>query len=148
VIRFVTRGTSNTVINVFDPSWSLVESIDWKYDPNLGTGVPSPLEVGSQSKTDLSSSRKQQGEWSDPVPATGETRITGVETITTKAGKFETYRIEASSKFSSPNADIENKSTYWFSPKIDHWVRLQFEQRSGGRLVLKTSQELLEYKIR
>jgi hypothetical protein len=92
-----------------------MESAEWKYDPNLGTGVPNPLEVGTTSRSDLSSSRKQQGEWSDPVPATGEAKIMAVETLTTKAEKFETYRIESSSKFSSPAAEIENRSTYWFS---------------------------------
>jgi hypothetical protein len=151
VVRFNTRGISNNTIDVYDQNWNAMEARGWKYEPNLGTGVPSPLNVGSHSRTDVSASQQQQSGWSDPSPAIGEATITAVETITTKAGKFETYRVESSSKFSSPTApltEIEIKNIYWFSPKIDHWVKLQLEQRSGGRLVSKTSQELIEYKIR
>ena len=151
VVRFNTRGISNNTINVYDENWNLKEASGWKYEPHLGIGVPSPLNVGSQSKTDVSASQQQQTGWSDPRPATGEARITAVETIATKAGKFETYRVESSSKSSStiaPLTEIETKYILWFSPKADHWVKAQVEQRSDGRLVSKTSQELIEYKIR
>jgi hypothetical protein len=153
VLRFNTRGNSNNTIQVYAQNWNLVESPGWKYEPHLGTGVPSPLNVGSQSRTDVSFIQQQQtGGWSDPRPGIGEARITAVETITTKAGRFETYRVESSSKFfpspSAPLTETETKIIYWFSPKIDHWVKWQYEQRSGGRLVSKLSQELIEYKIR
>jgi hypothetical protein len=152
VLRYNTRGNSNYAIYVFDQSWNMVESPGLKYAPHLGTGVPSPLEVGTQSQTDLSSSRQQQGgEWSDSAPVTGEAKIVAVETIATKAGKFETFRIETVTKFSLPAApltEVETKEIFWFVPRIDHWVKLQFERRSGGRLVLKSSQELIEYKIK
>jgi hypothetical protein len=152
VLRYNTRGNSNYAIYVFDQNWNMVESPGLKYAPHLGTGVPDPLEVGSQSRTDISSSRQQQGgEWSDPAPVTGEAKIVAVETIATKAGKFEAFRIETVTKYSLPAApltEVETKETFWFVPRIDHWVKLQFERRSGGRLVLKSSEELIEYKIK
>jgi hypothetical protein len=146
VLRFNVRGTVNYSVYAFDRNWNIVESPNWKYEPHLGTGVPNPLAVGSQSTTELLASRKQQGEWTEPAPATSEAKIAAVETVTTKAGKFETYRIETSATFSA--AESETNQLYWFAPKIDHWVKTQYERRSGGRLVEKTSQELIEYKIK
>jgi hypothetical protein len=35
----------------------------------------------------------------------------------------------------------------WFSPKLDHWVKWDWESRIGGRLVQKTHGELIEYKL-
>jgi hypothetical protein len=47
-----------------------------------------------------------------------------------------------------PNAETVTKIVLWFAPRIDHWVKLQIETRNGGRLASKTSQELIEYKIK
>jgi hypothetical protein len=49
--------------------------------------------------------------------------VVDCETVTTKAGSFDTVRIESSFKLSAATTPLkEGESTYvlWFSPKLDH----------------------------
>jgi hypothetical protein len=45
-VRFKILGTSNEGLNVYDRSWNLINSGPWKYSPNDGSGVRTPLAIG------------------------------------------------------------------------------------------------------
>jgi hypothetical protein len=142
----------NNSVLVYDENWNLIEGGAWKTEPHLGDGLPDgPLEVGAQSTAEATTSVQLSSGWTDPEPINCEQKITAAETVTTKAGKFDTYRVEDTCKFSNPAQPltvIESKTTLWFSPRVDHYVKAQFEQRSDGRLAVKTNQELIQYKLR
>jgi hypothetical protein len=151
VMRSNTRGLANYVINLFDENWNLLEGGSFKYEPHMGNGLPGSLAVGSQSSTELTIRQQQQNGWTDAGPAAAEAKIVAAEPIATKAGKFETLRLESWFKSTAANAQLLNSETtyiVWFSPELDHWIRFDLEQRSSGRLVLKTRSELIEYEVR
>jgi hypothetical protein len=45
-VRFSIQGTPNGGFNVYDRSWNLISNGPWKYSPNDGSGIRTPLEVG------------------------------------------------------------------------------------------------------
>src|ERR1700733_15161439 len=48
-VRFRKVGASNEDgFNVYDRSWNVVEARPWRYSPNDGSGIQSPLEVGKK----------------------------------------------------------------------------------------------------
>jgi hypothetical protein len=78
-----------------------------------------------------------------------ESEVTAAEMVTTKAGRFETYRVEFVARFSpSLFRHDEINAVVWFAPRIDHWVKSYEEGHKDGRLVLKRTQTLIEYKVR
>jgi hypothetical protein len=151
VMRTNVRGVNPTA-SVYDKNWNAVELGAYKYQPNNGQGVPEPLQIGSKSKINATFSVQSATGWSDPRPLSIEAEIVSTEIMSTKAGKFETYRIEITSTLhgwpTQPLSVNELKMVGWFSPKIDHFVRVQLESRTDGRLVSKVSSELIEYQIK
>jgi hypothetical protein len=150
VVQINSRRNSNNVLFIYDRDWNLIESGAWKYEPSHGTGNPNSLVVGSESSTEVKAYQQQQTGWADPRPGTGQSRVVDSETVTTKAGRFDTVRIESSFRSSAAATPLtEGERTYvlWFSPKLDHWVKWDWESRIGGRLVQKTHGELIEYKL-
>jgi hypothetical protein len=150
VIRINVRG-ANPTVSVYDKNWNVVDSGSVKYHPNNGEGVPEPLQIGSKSKINATFSSQLATGWSDPKPLYVEAEIVSSEITSTKAGNFETYRVERSSTLhgwgNQPLSVNVLKMVGWFSPKIDHFVRIQLESRTDGNLVSKLSVELIEYKI-
>ena len=144
VVRENTRGLTSHNVIVYDKDWNVLETMSLKFEPYSGTGVPTLLEIGSTFKAARSIRSKQKTGWSGVSPVITEMKVASIETITTKAGKFETYRIEGSMKM----GEHENKIVYWFSPKIDHWVKTQLEVRLNGRLIEKFDRELINYELR
>jgi hypothetical protein len=62
----------------------------------------------------------------------GHAKVTGQETITTKAGTFDTFKIETVLT-RRPINDSTRKSEIaaqaWYSPTIDHWVKRTYQVR-------------------
>jgi hypothetical protein len=150
VIRMNVRG-ANPTVSLYDKNWNVVDSGSVKYQPNNGEGVPEPLQIGSKSKINATFSSQLATGWSDPKPVYFEAEIVSSEITSTKAGNFETYRVERTATLrgwgNQPLSVNVVKTVGWFSPKLDHFVRIQIESRTDGYLILKLSGELIEYKI-
>ena len=72
----------------------------------------------------------------------------GQESITTKAGTFDTFKIET--KFTGRNVNnptLKNEVTSltWYAPAIDHWVKRTFVSRADKHLEIDNAIELVEY---
>jgi len=151
VLGFQIRGFNSHSIQTYDRNWNLIEGNGWKYDPNAGGGVSDSISVGDQRSTTPMASWQLQPEYSEPRPEKNENKVLSEDEVTVKAGKFDTYQIESVLRYNSPNQPLTvnvTTLTYWFAPKIDHWVKYTYEWRQDDRLVTKTSAELIEYKLK
>ena len=145
-MRFKIVGTSNEGFNVYDRSWNLVSTAQWRYSPNQGsTGIQAPLEVGKGWSFQSNNTNSSNGAiWKE----TGTSKVVGQETVTTKAGTFDTFRIETS--FTIQNTkDVTKKNEVvfqtWYAPAIDHWVKRVNVIKADGHLRSSETVELIEF---
>jgi hypothetical protein len=143
-IKFV--ETSKEGFNVYDRSWNLLSAPNWKYSPYQGSmGIQTPLEVGKSWAFRADGTNITNGAiWKE----NGTSKIVGQETLTTKAGTFETFKIETN--FSAQNVkDLTRKtevaSQTWYAPAIDHWVKRATVTKVDKHLRSSETVELVEY---
>ncbi len=145
-VRFRKVGASNEDgFNVYDRSWNVVEARPWRYSPNDGSGIQSPLEIG---KTWLVKTNNINGTTGSVWRRSGISKVVGQENITTKAGTFETFKIETTftgTNVKNPMMKNEVTSTTWYAPAIDHWVKRTFVSRANNHLQINNVMELVEY---
>jgi hypothetical protein len=143
--RIAQLGNANSGYQTFDRSWNMTNSGIWRYTPNDGTGIRTPLAVGkswSFKSTDVNSTAGVNWKRS------GTSKVVAQESVTTRAGTFDTFKIETS--FQTQNANDPTKKFQavqqtWYAPVIDHWVKRSFVLRSDGRIREKNTIELVEY---
>lgn len=78
----------------------------------------------------------------------GISKVVGEESVTTKAGTFDTFRIEttfAGTNVNNPTLKNDVTSTTWYAPAIDHWVKRTFVSRANKHLRINDVTELVEY---
>lgn len=130
---------------VYDRSWNMVEGGTWRYSPNDGSGIQSPLAVG---KTWPVRTNNINGTTGAIWRRSGISKVVGQENITTKAGTFETFKIETTftgTNVKNPLMKNEVTSTTWYAPEIDHWVKRTFVSRANRHLHINNVFELAEY---
>jgi hypothetical protein len=143
--RIATLGNSNSGYQTFDRSWNLISNGAWRYTPNDGSGVRLPLAVGKTwpiKSTDLNSTAGYSSKRS------GTSKVVGQESVTTRAGTFDTFKIEASYQVQAVNDPTKKAQIVqdtWYAPAINHWVKRSFASRSDGRVREKSTVELVEY---
>jgi hypothetical protein len=143
--RIAQLGNSNTGYQTFDRSWNLANNGIWRYTPSDGTGIRPPLAVGktwSFKSTDLNSTAGVSWKRS------GTAKVVAQESVTTRAGTFDTFKIETSFQIQNandPTKKLQAVQQSWYAPAIDHWVKRSFVSRSDGRVRDKTTIELVEY---
>jgi hypothetical protein len=142
-VDFANTGRTNNLL--YDHSWNLLRSGFYKYSPDDGTGFKLPLTVGAQWKFSGDVLNSSNGR---TFKRTVNSKVTSQESITTKAGTFETFIIET--KFTGkPVQDIttlnETSVRTWFSPDINHWVKRSYAYRQNGHLMENNTFELTEY---
>ena len=79
---------------------------------------------------------------------TGRSKVVGQETVTTRAGTFETFKIETTvlrRPTNDPTRKMEITVQTWYAPSIDHWVKRTFVSRGNGNLLANNTVELVEY---
>jgi hypothetical protein len=146
-IRFRTVGAGNKEdgFSIYDRSWNMVEARPWRYSPNDGTGIQSPLAVGKTWPVRTNNINSANGAvWR----RSGVSKVVGEESVTTKAGTFETFKIETTftgTNVNNPTLKNEVTSTTWYAPAIDHWVRRTFVSRANKHLQIDDLIELIEY---
>jgi hypothetical protein len=130
---------------VSDRSWNLMTFGDWRYSPNDGSGIQLPLTVG---KTWSFKCNEVNASTGNIRKRSGSSKITGQETVTTKAGTFETYKIETTYVARGvKDLTRTNDVTYevWYAPAIDHWVKRTFVSRVDKHLMYNNTIELVDY---
>jgi hypothetical protein len=143
--RVAQLGNSNAGYQTFDRSWNLMNNGTWRSTPNDGTGIRSPLAVGktwSFKATDLNSTAGVSWKRS------GTAKVVAQESVTTRAGTFDTFKIETSFQIQNandPTKKLQAVQQSWYAPAIDHWVKRSFVSRSDGRVRDKNTIELVEY---
>jgi hypothetical protein len=143
--RIAQLGNANAGYQTFDRSWNMTNSGIWRYTPNDGTGIRTPLAVGktwSFKSTDLNSTAGISWKRS------GTSKVVAQESVTTRAGTFDTFKIESSFQIQNandPTKKVQVVQQSWYAPAIDHWVKRSFLSRSDGRVRDKNTIELVEY---
>lgn len=144
-IRMSVLGNANTGYFNFDRSWNLVTNGVWKHTPNDGTGIRAPMTVGkswSFKSTDVNSTA--HATWK----RSGTSKVVAQESVTTKAGTFDTFKIQTSIQLQNsidPTKKAQSLQDTWYAPAIDHWVKRTAETRIDGKLRDKNTTELIEY---
>jgi hypothetical protein len=138
-------GKSDTGYATFDRSWNTTNNGIWRFTPNDGTGVRPPLAVGktwSFKDTEVNT----MGGFS--ARRTGSAKVIAQESVTTRAGTFDTFKVETSYQLQSsndPTKKFQIVQQMWYSPVIDHWVKRTFVSKSDGQVRENSSLELVEY---
>jgi hypothetical protein len=138
-------GKPNAGYVTYDHSWNALNSGDWRYTPNDGTGVRLPLAVGKKWTFQSANSNSTQGL---SFKRSGTSMVTAQESITTSAGTFDTFKIETSYSMrnaNDPTKKFDFKLVTWYAPAINHWVKRISTTRSVGNLRDNSSVELVEY---
>jgi hypothetical protein len=142
--RSALLGNSNFGFQTYDRSWNLINNGTWRYTPNDGTGIRAPLAVGktwSFKSTDLNSTAGVSWKRS------GTTKVVAQESVTTRAGTFDTFKLEISFQIQNandPTKKFQAVQQTWYAPAINHWVKRAFVSRSDGRVREKNTIELVE----
>jgi len=143
--RFSLLGNPNSNSAVFDRSWNLANDGVWRHAPHDGTGIRLPLAVGKTWGFKSNDVNLNNGaSWS----RSGTSKVVGQESTTTKAGTFDTFKIETSyttHNVSNPTRSAQVTLQTWYAPSIDHWVKRTFTSRVAGRLLENNTQILVEY---
>jgi len=116
----------------------------WQFRPS-GYGIMKPLEVNKEWRNEANARNLKTGV---NVHNSVVAKVAGQEKLSTAAGEFDTFRIEA--KILEVNTNDQTKSsaatqTTWYAPAINRWVKRKTEVRADGRLKDSFFEELTEY---
>jgi hypothetical protein len=145
-VDVLNKDESSSII--YDKSWNEISEGTRRFSPNSGTGVRLPLAL----KADWNAAVVEVNEVDDynkyAWAISVHSRVTGQETITTKAGTFQAYIIETTQDVRSTKDPIPNSAQIstltWFSPELNHWVRRDVVRRY--RTIIRSNMiELVEY---
>ncbi len=144
-IRVGVLGNPNSGYLTFDHSWNLTYNGIWRYSPNDGTGVRAPLAAGKTWPVKGTDTNTTAGvSWK----RSGTAKVVAQESVTTRAGTFDTFKIETSLQFQNANDPTKKYQAVlqtWYAPVIDHWVKRTFVSRIEGHVRDKNTNELVEY---
>lgn len=144
-MRYEVKNSSTEGFNTYDRSWNLKGSAPWKYQPHNGAGIQSPLKVGASWKSTGDDVNPTNG---DSWKRTSHSKVVSQETVTTRAGTFETFKVETTIN-RHPTKDPTRKNEVvqqtWYAPSIDHWAKRIFVSRENNLLRIHNTFELVEY---
>jgi hypothetical protein len=138
-------NTNDQRLQLYDRSWNLLRTGGWLYFPNDGISeMQTPLTVGKTWAFHSKAVWDGGFTWD----RSGSSTVVGQETVTTKAGTFETFRIEttyAAHAFKDPDTTEELTRQMWYAPSIAHWVKQERRLRKNDRLSSHFTIELAEF---
>lgn len=142
--RVTVRGKDrpNTVIYATD--WGRIDDGRWRNRP-AGIGIKTPLEIGKEWRSDTNGKSLQTGV---AMRSTGVAKVVAQESVTTTAGTFDTFKVEANIR--QINANDQTKSstileTSWYAPVVNRWVKRQTVIKFEGRVRESRTEELTDY---
>jgi hypothetical protein len=68
--------------------------------------------------------------------------------VTTQAGTFDTFKVESTYQIhgsNDPTKMIQVVADSWYAPVVDHWIKRTVVQRSQGKVLERSTIELIEY---
>jgi len=144
-VRTATTGNSQSGSTSYDRSWNRTRNDTFRFAPNDGGGIRTPLAVGKTWSARANDVNTGAGvSWKRSVTA----KVVAQESVTTRAGTFDTFKIEMSLDYQSskdPTRKQQETVQTWYAPAIDHWVKRSSVSRSEGRVREKSTVELVEY---
>jgi hypothetical protein len=144
-VRVTVVGNPNTGFVSYDRSWNRTGNDTFRFTPNDGSGIRSPLAVGKTWSTKSNDLNTSAGVgWKRSV----KSKVVAQESVTTRAGTFDTFKIEISFVLQSTKdatKKAQDELQAWYAPAIDHWVKQTSVMRSEGRVRNRTTAELIEY---
>jgi hypothetical protein len=145
-VRYANLGTNNNDgLNIYDRSWNVLENRPWRFSPHDGSGIQAPLTVGKTWPVKTNNINSANGNvWK----RSGTSKVVGQESVTTRAGTFDTFKIETTftgTNTNNPPQKNEVTSLTWYAPAIDHWVKRTFVSRADKHLQTSTTLELVDY---
>ena len=138
-------GNSNTGYVTFDRTWNVKNTASWRYNPNDGSGIRLPLAAGKTwtfQSTDVNSTSGYSSKRS------GSSKVVGQESVTTRAGTFDTFKIETTYSLratNDPTKKFQVTTQTWYAPAINHWVKRASVSRADGHVRDNSMMELVEY---
>jgi hypothetical protein len=144
-VRFDVADTGRSGNLIYDRSWNILREEPFKYSPNNGTGIQLPLTLGAQWKFAIDVTNSRNGLTFRRI---GNSKVTAKESITTKAGTFETFVIEtnyAGKNIQDPTLINESSDRTWFSLDVNHWVKRNIVRRQRGHVTENNTIELIDY---
>jgi hypothetical protein len=144
-VRAGMLGNSNTGYVTFDRTWNVKNTASWRYSPNDGTGIRLPLAPGKTwtfQSTDVNSTNGFSSKRS------GSSKVVGQESVTTRAGTFDTFKIETTYSLRStndPTKKFQVTAQMWYAPAINHWVKRVSVSKADGHVRDNSTMELVEY---
>jgi hypothetical protein len=144
-IRLEILGKPGYGYHTYDRSWDMINNGTWRSTPNDGLGVRAPLAVGKSWPLKSTAFNSSNGV---SLKVSGTSKVTGKETITTRAGTFEVYKIESSLESRNANDTTKkylDEQQTWYAPAINHWVKRVSISKSEGRVRNRSATELVEY---
>ncbi len=146
--RVSVRGRDRPQTMVYDLNWGRVDDGVWRSRPSDLAGIRKPLQAGKEWRSEGTTTNIQSGV---ALRTSGATKVVREEQITTPAGTFDTFRLEATVR--QINTTDQTKSSTvtfvtWYAPAINRWVKRKTDVRFEGRLRDSFSEELTEYSRR
>jgi len=138
------EGQSKFGIIVYDTSWNILKNNAQRYSPNSGLGIQKPLAINKSWAIRSDRIDPNGTVWR----LNGQSRVTGQESVSTKAGKFDVFVIET--KYTTQNTNDPTRKTdatavTWYSPALDHWVKRSNVFRVNGHVLQNYVVELTSY---
>ena len=142
--RVTVRGKERANTVIYAPDWGRVDDGRWRNRP-AGIGIQTPLQVGKEWHSDTNG---QSLENSTVMHSTGVAKVAAQESVTTPAGTFDTFRVEANIR--QINGTDQTKSstvqeTSWYAPVVNRWVKRKTEIKFEGRVRESRTEELTNY---
>lgn len=144
------QSVGTTTLQVFDDQWKLLEDSIWTRDPaDPSTGIQLPLKVGAQWKTHFITTKKTPPEAHLNVEAI--TKVVAYEPVMLKFNTYDAFKLEvneALTNSAAPSSVITIKSTMWFAPSVNRYVKRMTEARVNDRLQSRNLELLTVYARR
>ncbi len=142
--RVMARGKDRPNTVVYAPDWGRIDDGRWRNRP-AGIGIQTPLKVGKEWRSDTNG---QSLESNAVLRSTGVAKVVVQEIVTTPAGAFDTFKVEANIRQIS-GADQTKSSlvleTSWYAPAVNRWVKRTTVIKFEGRVRESRTEELTDY---
>ena len=146
-IRERIKGRPGYGVASFTSEWNPQDTGDAKYDPCLRL-FKFPLTIG-QKWSDTADKRLLSNSKHGKFSIKGE--VIAKEQITTPAGQFNAYKIKVLLDAVGTDEDANaahTEETYWYSPEVKNYVRMEHIFTREGIVRSKDYRELQEFSLR
>jgi len=143
--RTTQLGNGNFGYLTFDRSWNVTNNGTCDIRPMTAPAFGCRLRSARAGRSNPPTSIAPLGvSWK----RSGTSKVVAKESVTTRAGTFDTFKIESSFEIrnaNDPTKKFQFVQQTWYAPLIDHWVKRSSQSRSEGRVRDKSTVELVEY---